>query len=42
MTIVKKEEDLDKALEEAFSYGKLVLAEAFFTGKEVAAGVMIG
>ena len=41
MTIVKKEEDLDKALEEAFSYGKLVLAEAFFTGKEVAAGVMM-
>ena len=41
VTIVKKEEDLDKALEEAFSYGKLVLAEAFFTGKEVAAGVMM-
>ncbi len=42
VTIVKSEADLDKALEEAFSYGNLVLAEQYFNGKEVAAGVMMG
>lgn len=41
VTIVRQEADLDKALEEAFSFGNLVLAEQFFTGKEVAAGVMM-
>ena len=42
VVIVKSEAELDSALEEAFSYGDRVLAEAFFKGKEVAAGVMMG
>ena len=41
VTIVRSEADLDKALEDAFSYGSLVLAEQFFKGREVAAGVMV-
>ena len=40
--IVKDEKQLDDALQEAFQYGDHVLCEAFFTGKEVAAGVMMG
>ena len=40
VTIVRKEADLDAALKESFTYGDRVLAEAYFTGKEVAGGVM--
>ena len=42
VVIVKDESQLDGALDEAFKYGDHVLCEAFFTGKEVAAGVMMG
>lgn len=42
VTIVKDEQQLDAALKDAFTYGDRVLAEAFFKGKEVAAGVMMG
>lgn len=42
VTIVKSEQQLEAALEEAFRYGDRILAEAFFKGKEVAAGVMPG
>ena len=42
VVIVKDEKQLDDALQEAFQYGDHVLCEAFFTGKEVAAGVMMG
>jgi len=41
VTIVKDKAALTKALDEAFSYGDEVLVEAFFQGKEVAAGVMM-
>ena len=36
------EKQLDDALQEAFQYGDRVLCEAFFTGKEVAAGAADG
>lgn len=41
VVIVKDEAQLDDALKESFKYGDRVLCEAFFTGKEVAAGVMM-
>lgn len=41
VTVVKTKEDLAKALEDAFAYDDEVLVEAFFKGKEIAAGVMM-
>ncbi|MCH3951485.1 MAG: D-alanine--D-alanine ligase [Acidaminococcus sp.] len=42
VSIVRSEEELDEALNNSFQYDDRILAEAFFTGTEVAAGVMMG
>ena len=40
VVIVKEEAALQEALQEAFSYGDDILVEAYFPGRDVAAGVM--
>ena len=42
VSVVKKEEDLQKALDFAAAYKQLILVEAFITGREITIGVLDG
>ncbi len=42
VSVVKKEEDLQKALDYAASFKQLILVEAFITGREITIGVLDG